>query len=106
MSNEGFPDFGLGDPNETPSRPSHSTGVDLIAAERQRQIDRAHYDVIHDDGHDQGELAHAASLYLARSRGAVLAAEDWPWEAPGADPDRLQDLVKAGGADRGRDRPN
>ena len=38
-------------------------GADLIAQERQRQIDGEGYDAGHDDEHDMGELAAAAMCY-------------------------------------------
>lgn len=38
-------------------------GVDLIAAERRRQIVDEDYDFAHDDEHENGELALAAATY-------------------------------------------
>jgi hypothetical protein len=39
------------------------TGVELIAAERERQVSSKGYKASHDDGHDLGELAMAAAVY-------------------------------------------
>jgi hypothetical protein len=44
------------------------TGVELIAAERGRQIVEEGYDVIHDDYHKSGELSLAAIAYAAPTR--------------------------------------
>jgi hypothetical protein len=44
------------------------TGVELIAAERRRQIVEEGYDVIHDDYHKSGELSLAAIAYAAPTR--------------------------------------
>jgi hypothetical protein len=39
------------------------TGIDVIAAERKRQVEVKGYTPEHDDEHDLGELALAAALY-------------------------------------------
>jgi hypothetical protein len=39
------------------------TGIERIAAERQRQIDVEKWTPEHDDAHDGGEIARAASCY-------------------------------------------
>lgn len=41
------------------------TGSDIIAAERQRQIDAEGYDASHDDAHQHGQIAWAAACYAA-----------------------------------------
>jgi hypothetical protein len=46
----------------------NKTGVELIAAERDRQIVEEGYDVIHDDYHKSGELSLAAIAYAAPTR--------------------------------------
>lgn len=104
-------------------------GVELIAAERQRQIDAEGWSPEHDDQHTGGELSWAASCYAsvgsAVIRGAtadefpadlVMAEGEWPgdwgeefWK-PSNDP--IRNLVKAGALiaaeidriQRGRDR--
>lgn len=66
-------------------------GVDLIAAERQRQVEAEGWTPEHDDTHDREELTLAALTYLTRS--------PWPWDdgKPRLGPRRtIDDLVKAG----------
>lgn len=84
------------------------SGVDLIAAERQRQIEVEGWTPEHDARHRGGELTSAASCYLwlankqikdgANPYGADIAPNGWPWAAswwkPSDDP--LRNLVKAG----------
>ncbi len=77
------------------------TGAELIAAERQRQIEAEGWTPEHDDGHTQGELAAAAQCYLARhdvrSDWNEMPPDWWPWNAwwkPSRDP--VRNLVKAG----------
>ena len=57
------------------------TGIELIAEERQRQINNG-YDVNHDSQHDFRELAIAARTYIDL---ANLATKS-----------KLEDLIKAG----------
>lgn len=87
------------------------TGVEIIAAERQRQLEGEGYSPGHDDRHDSGELNDAAICYAAvsaqQARGEI--AHEWgpdfqrvsfpfPWEdsfwKPSADP--IRNLAKAG----------
>jgi hypothetical protein len=42
-----------------------NTGIDLIAAERHRQIEQEGWTAEHDDAHDNGELATTAACYAA-----------------------------------------
>ena len=73
------------------------TGADLIAAERQRQIDVEGWTPEHDAEHDRGELADAAHRYLS-TYCEVPSDADWPWE-PGAwkpSSNPVQNLVRAG----------
>ena len=80
------------------------TGIELIAEERQRQIDTEGFTSEHDELYDQGELALAGACYAL--------AEDvrdeykynsvpafWPfglsWWKPSPD-NRVKELVKAG----------
>ena len=81
-------------------------GVELIAAERQRQIAVEGWTSEHDDQHDSGELTAAAECYAARAADQLsgiskFSAEvpmQWPWEKswwkPSDDPER--NLAKAG----------
>mgnify|MGYP000876494395 CR=1 FL=1 len=82
------------------------TPLDEIAAERRRQIEVEGWTPEHDDEHDGGELAIAASCY------ATVAAWDnrarvrdnfkvrppfWPWDYRWWKPTtRRRDLIKAG----------
>lgn len=86
------------------------TGVDLIAAERRRQIEEEGWTSEHDAEHhsDDHQLAWAARGYID----AATVSDDlwvefpnflplnWPWEKeawkPSRGKDRVRDLVKAG----------
>jgi hypothetical protein len=100
----------LGSPDG--SEPSAAkTGVELIAAERARQVEVEGWTAEHDAEHDPEDLARAAACYALPTwwRDPIRAAEPqcppqlWPWEArywkPAKRPsklDRVRDLVKAG----------
>ena len=89
------------------------TGADLIAAERQRQIDAEGWTPEHDDEHKAGELSIAACCYAEVlpnnfTRG-FNAPSAWPWShrfsnpswkpkssGHANDPKRIADLVRAG----------
>lgn len=95
---------------------SHSlkSGVELIAAERERQVSQECWTAEHDDCHDKGELARAAACYAVSQRIEMLNGwldagpscpyavprllPLWPFDAewwkPSNDP--LRNLVKAG----------
>lgn len=66
---------------EKRATPPLSSGISMIAEERQRQQDREGYTNGHDAGHDQSELAWAAAAYAAP--GPVVHKENgddiWPW---------------------------
>ena len=51
------------------------TGVELIAAERQRQIDKEGWTAEHDDEHERGELASMAVCYASPYRPYVLGKQ-------------------------------
>src|SRR5688572_18047674 len=74
-------------------------GIELIRAERWRQIDVEGFTAVHDDfWHRAGDLAEAGfCYYLAYTPDAPLDRTYWPWEAawwkPGA---RDRNLVKSG----------
>lgn len=81
------------------------TGIDLIVAERQRQIEQEHYTAVHDEIHEDGALAMAAACYAlnpdgngdARFNFDELIATLWPWDIVTWKPkDRVRDLVRAG----------
>ena len=46
---------------------AEQSGIERIAAERQRQIEQEGWTAEHDDGHVNGELAMAAALYATPS---------------------------------------
>ncbi|NAS22470.1 hypothetical protein GT755_12335 [Herbidospora sp. NEAU-GS84] len=83
-----------------------ATAVELIAAERDRQIRREGWTVEHDDQHTRGQLAGAGAAYAvaaARMSGASIwsawAEEVWPWSDKAYKPtpgDPIRTLVKAG----------
>ena len=75
------------------------TGADLIAAERQRQIDVEKWD---DSRYTTPDLALAAAAYAMPADRRRMVGEvpaGWPWETrfwkPTPD-DRVRELVKAG----------
>jgi hypothetical protein len=76
------------------------TGAELIAAERQRQIEVEGWDADHDSGHAE-ELALAGAAYaISEYAGRRTAPPSfWPWGLvywkPTPD-DRRRELVKAG----------
>jgi len=96
------------------------SGIDLITAERERQVSVEGWTPEHDDKHDNGELAKAARVYAFTTQQNVSRTiEDprlcgWPWdrhwfkpfgEPPPNDPtyensfpvvDRIRCLAKAG----------
>lgn len=93
-----------------------TTGSDLIAAERVRQIEVEGYDAAHDADHDPRTLVSAAVCYLsvnanhcgcsdpdycrrALHRGQHTRVPDgWPWSVTDWKPsdDPVRNLVKAG----------
>ena len=75
-----------------------STGIELIAQERQRQEEAEGWTANHDDHHVGGELARAAGVYAAEAYNSGLR-HSWPWEATWFKPtpdDPIRNLVKAG----------
>ena len=97
---------------------SDKSGIERIAAERQRQVDEEGWTAEHDARHAQGQLAEAAACYAipdgsrdmvrcsSRSFGDPPDRGDahwvqprrWPWEGEWWKPsgDRIRDLEKAG----------
>ena len=98
----------------------YPTGVQLIAAERHRQITSEGWTPEHDDEHDNEELARAAVCYALPAQWRVVKRPEmfwplaltpnlpkggsnyyglWPWEPGYWKPtpnDRIRELVKAG----------
>lgn len=73
-------------------------GINLIAAERRRQINREGYNSAHDDAHNLGELASAAAAYaVASTKGRYEAHALWPWDKREFKPrDAVSNLARAG----------
>lgn len=84
------------------------TGIELIAAERQRQIDVEGWTPEHDDEHADSQMADAAMCYIGTttnkeseySRLDDKPPSAWPWDAewwkPASYNNRVRNLVKAG----------
>lgn len=82
------------------------TGIELIAEERQRQIDVEGWTAEHDKLWFNGELALAAACYAVENNknvdvivpvGENFTSNAWPWDGwwkPSDDP--VRNLVKAG----------
>lgn len=73
------------------------TGAELIAAERQRQIEEKLYDEKHDDRHDRGEMADAAFCYACFGNFSNPPGR-WPWGPDAWKPtnDQARRFTKAG----------
>lgn len=64
------------------------TGTELIAQERQRQIEVEGWSAEHDDGHGSGEMAMAAACYAAdrliytqhKYANQIVYTDPWPWD--------------------------
>ena len=94
------------------------TGIELIAEERQRQIEIEGYTDDHDFKHNPRDFVHAAKTYLMSSDLTLYSKEfspsnnwhqtnepfyrneierSWPWEQESFKPTSdIQDLIKAG----------
>jgi hypothetical protein len=63
------------------------TGIELIAEERNRQVEEEGYTLEHDDEHEDGEIAKAAACYAApepiyekrETAVGTLIADPFPW---------------------------
>jgi hypothetical protein len=82
------------------------TGIELIAEERQRQIEVEGWTAEHDDQYKEDQLSSAAACYAFTpkmkdefSDGSQVPSQMWPWKAcwwkPTPD-DRIRELQKAG----------
>lgn len=90
------------------------TGIELIAEERQRQIEEEGWTPEHDDEHEDGELADAAACYCidqnrhinwntsrvnAKAHIELERTLFWPWNKEWWKPtpdNRIKELTKAG----------
>ncbi len=78
--------------------PLPGNGVELIAAERRRQIEQEDWTPEHDDEHSMGELRQAARAYAGDPGHASNPPAGWPWDEEWWKPseDAVRNLVKAG----------
>lgn len=81
------------------------SGIELIAEERQRQIEKEGWTPEHDFEHDRQELAFAAVTYAmpfektGSGESEIKRIHFWPWEPEWFKPtpnDRVKELTKAG----------
>lgn len=74
------------------------TGVEIIAAERKRQIEVEGFTAEHDRGHGGGSLAAAAACYALYKRSRTDSVRLWPWSLKWWKPsdDQIRNLAKAG----------
>lgn len=86
-------------------RDAMKTGIELIAAERERQVSKEGWTPEHDDQHTDGSLAVAAACYALNERGPLEHRHYfdvpviWPWHVLDWKPtpdDPVRELVKAG----------
>lgn len=56
-----------------------ANGIELIAEERQRQIDVEGWSAKHDDCHARGELAIAGATYALNAAMPIVPSLYWPW---------------------------
>jgi hypothetical protein len=76
-------------------------GIELIAAERKRQIEEEGWTPGHDDGHKREELCMAGAYYAIPDAYRRFCPDLWPpnWDGAWFKPtpyDRIRELVKAG----------
>jgi hypothetical protein len=78
------------------------TGIELIAAERKRQIEEEGWTAVHDDDYSpNGELSKAAMCYAMppEERHPIFIIQHWPWRLKWYKPvkrSRIRELEKAG----------
>lgn len=75
-----------------------SEGVELIAAERKRQIEEEGWTAEHDAQHTNESLSIAAACYALPTNLRFAIMHLWPWDRKWWKPsiDRIKELVKAG----------
>lgn len=72
-------------------------GTDLIAQERQRQIEVEGYTQTHDSFHNANEFVLAALSYLSCNFTGFAPDLTWPWDSAAFKPKDLKaNLVRAG----------
>ena len=65
---------------------AEKTGIELIAAERERQVSQEGWTPEHDDAHTDQNLARAAACYAYPGRLGLISVDGqtttaWPWRA-------------------------
>ena len=81
------------------------TGIELIAAERNRQIEEEGWTAEHDDNHERMDLVYAAIAYAIHATGrSHLEKVWWPWVFGYKPKDPLTDLTRARRPHCSRDR--
>ena len=81
-----------------------SKGIELIAVERRRQIEKEGWTAEHDKQHKKGEMALAAACYAIPEErrydmSPIIEGDVWPWAPKWWKPtpgDRVRELTKAG----------
>lgn len=72
-------------------------GVELIAEERQRQIEQEGYTAEHDSQHNANEFVLAAKAYIDCNFPKTHPIDTWPWLSDGFKPkDYISNLKRAG----------
>ena len=78
------------------------TGIELIEAERRRQIEQEGWSAEHDDKHSRNQLQHAAACYLESAKEPNLPADYipmlWPWERNSWKPGTPKRMLEKAGA--------
>lgn len=76
-----------------------NNGCELIAKERERQINELGYDVKNDELYSKNELSDAAICYAMTETRRFVDNFVWPWDKKFWKPtpeDRIKELTKAG----------
>lgn len=83
--------------DKTMTQNAVSPGMELIVAERKRQIEKEGWSTDHDDKYKDGELAKAGSCYEHAFNEKASLSHQWPWALKWWKPkDRVSNLVRAG----------
>lgn len=76
------------------------SGIEIIDAERKRQVEEEGWSYEHDDGHDHNQLVDAGDAYLRFSKAGrdQEVPRFWPWDSSWWKPssDEVRNLGKAG----------
>jgi hypothetical protein len=79
------------------AEPSRTSGLELILAERKRQVEGEGFNFAHDDKYTNGELTRAASCYEHAQNENSVKIYSWPWNEKWWKPkDRISNLIRAG----------